>query len=98
MTMPTLCQSGPPNPPPMGAIGGNSPCGNWVSRNACRCRRRNCAPLNIYDMVGENTLRSPLHPIRSLRCGQSVGTANTLAKDDHFTFSKKRFSVLSLVV
>ena len=53
---------------------------------------RNALLSKSVAAVGANTWTSPVHPIRSSRCGQSVGTERKLPRIDQTTFSWSRFS------
>ena len=91
--IPALPHSNPPNPPPMGAMSGNRPSSVCTSRMACMCFLRNSSTSAMLTAVRENTLMSPLHPIRSLRCGQSVGMLMKFDSIDHRMFCQRRFTI-----
>ena len=90
--MPALPQRRPPKAPPSGATSGMRPSGICTSRMACVWRVRKASTSDKNVAVRLNTLRSPLHPIRSLRCGQSVGMLMKFASIDHLMFSQRRFT------
>src|SRR4030042_5297811 len=56
-------------------------------------RGRNLSALVTYADVRENTDKSPDHPIRSLRWGQSVGIDRKLPSVDHTIFCQSLFTL-----
>ena len=90
--MPALPQSTPPKPPPTGATSVNRPVGVCTSRIAYMWRVRNWSAFDTYVAVRENTLMSPDQPMRSLRCGQSVGIVRKLSTLDQTRFDQSRLT------
>ncbi len=93
MITPALPHSSPPKPSPyIGAVSPNLPPADWVSRMFSMCLERKPAASAIYTAVREKTEMSPLQPIRSFRCGQSVGIDRKLPSVDQTIFCHKRFT------
>src|SRR5262245_45705206 len=90
-TIPALPQRMPPKPPPIGAMSVNLPFAFCTSRMAYMCRVRNWSAFDTYVAVREKTLMSPDQPMRSFRCGQSVGIDRKLSTLDHTRFDHNWF-------
>src|SRR5450432_4220622 len=66
--------------PISGATFGNAPASVWASRISAIHLWVNDAISKLYAPVRQNAPASPVHPKRSSRCGQSVGTVTKLPR------------------
>src|SRR5215211_6999900 len=65
--------------PNSGATSGKAPSGDWASSTSTIHFSKKAATSTLKEAVRTKTCASPIHPRRSSRCGQSVGT---LAPED----------------